>query len=229
MLGVKRTGAEFLDRFHIHELCKVGIVPSLDLLDLVRGAEAVKEVDERNSALDRRKVSNGTEVHDLLRVRLGEHRKAGLTACVNVRVIAEDVQRVRRDGTRRDMNDAGEKLARDLVKVRDHEKESLRRRVGRRESTGCERSVNGACRSRLGFHLNDLYLVAEDVYRGIAGIVLTDSRPCVDLLRHGRRRGDGIDGSYFREGIRHVCRGCIAVHGNLFAFDCHLIGNLLFM
>ena len=38
----------------------------VDLLNLVRGSEAVKEVEERNSALDSRKMCNGSKVHTFL-------------------------------------------------------------------------------------------------------------------------------------------------------------------
>ena len=79
----------------VSHLSQILVVPNLDLLDLVGGTETVKEVKERNAALDSCKVCNCTEVHNLLRVSVCEHCETGLTASVNVGVISEDVKRVR--------------------------------------------------------------------------------------------------------------------------------------
>ena len=46
------------------------------------------------------------------------------------------------------MNDAGQKLARDLVHVRNHQKKSLRRGISSCECAGSQRAVNGSGSSR---------------------------------------------------------------------------------
>ena len=93
-LGVERALAERMHSVHVAHFLEVFVVPNLDLLDLVRGAETVKEVDERHSAFNGGKVRDRAEVHDLLRVRLGEHREARLAAGIHVGVVTEDVQRM---------------------------------------------------------------------------------------------------------------------------------------
>ena len=93
-LGVESALAERVDSVHVGHFLEILIVPDLDLLDLVRGSEAVKEVDERNSALDGSQMRDSREIHDLLRVGLSQHRETGLAARVYVRMVAEDVQRV---------------------------------------------------------------------------------------------------------------------------------------
>ena len=52
MLGVDGAGAERRDGVHVDHLREVFVIPDGDLLDLVRGTEAVKEVEERDSPLD---------------------------------------------------------------------------------------------------------------------------------------------------------------------------------
>ena len=49
MLGVERVVAERLDRVEVAHRGEVVVVPHGDLLDLVRGAEAVEEVEERRA------------------------------------------------------------------------------------------------------------------------------------------------------------------------------------
>ena len=63
-----------------HHVSQVGVIPHSDLLDLMGGAEAVEEVQERHAALDGGQVRDGGQVHDLLDVALGEHGEAGLAA-----------------------------------------------------------------------------------------------------------------------------------------------------
>ena len=84
MLRIERTLSERVNSVHIAHFLKILVIPYLNLLDLVRGTETVKEIDERNSALNRGKVSYRTQVHNFLRVGLCEHRETGLTAGVNV-------------------------------------------------------------------------------------------------------------------------------------------------
>ncbi len=140
MLRVEGVIAERLDGVHVAHLGQIVEVPHGDLLDLMRGAEAVEEVQERHAALDGGKVRHGGEVHDLLDVGLGEHGEAGLAAGHHVGVIAEDVERVGGNRTRGHVEHARQVLASDLVHVRDHQQQALGSRVGggqrRRASRG---------------------------------------------------------------------------------------------
>ena len=218
VLGVDGAGTERGDRVHIHHLGEIFVIPDRNLLDLVRGAEAVKEVDERHATLDRREVCDGAEVHNFLLVGLGEHRETGLTAGINVGVIPEDVQRVRSDATGRDMNDAGEQLAGDLIHIRDHQEQTLRRRVGGRQRTGSERAVYGTGGACLGLHLDDFHAFPENVSRRLTENVLIGRRPGVGHLCHRAGRGDRVNRGDFRERVRYV-RGCrVTVHRKFFSF-----------
>ena len=130
-LGVERAIAECLDSVKVNHISKILIIPRSNLLDLVRGTESVKEIEERNSSLNGSKVSDRAEVHDLLSIGLCEHRKACLTASVNVGVVSENVKSVGSYASCGNVNNARKKLAGDLIHVGYHKKKTLRSSVGR--------------------------------------------------------------------------------------------------
>ena len=92
MVRVECTAAELIDRIPVENLREIGIVHDLDLLNLVRSAEAIKEVDERNASLDGNEMRHRSEIHDLLHARLSEHGNTCLTCRHDILMIAEDVQ-----------------------------------------------------------------------------------------------------------------------------------------
>ena len=120
-------------------------------------------------------------------------------------MIAEDIQRMGRDGTRGDMEDGGQQFTGDLIHVRDHQQKTLRSSIGRRQSAGGQRAVNGAGSACLGLHLDDLDAVAEDVLTALR-------RPLVDIVGHRAGGGDGVDAGYFRKGVADMGGGGVAVH-----------------
>ena len=206
MVGVERVVTERLHGSHVDHLGEIVVIPHGDLLDLVRGAEAVEEVQERNLALDGGKVRHRGEVHDLLDVGLGEHGEAGLAAGHDVGVITEDVERMAGDGTRGHVEHARQMLACDLVHVRDHEQKTLGRGVGGGQRARDERAMDGARGAGLGLHLDDVHLRAKDV-------LLALSCPLVDMVGHRAGRRNRVDTRNFGERIRYVCGGLVAVHG----------------
>ena len=215
MLGVESVLSECLNGVHVAHLLEIFIIPKLYFLNLMRGSEAVEEVDERNSALDSRKVSDGTEIHNLLRVSLGKHGKTGLTACVNIRVIAEDVERVRSYAACGNVEYAGKQLACNLIHIGNHKKKSLRCGVGRGKSTGRKRTVYRTRSSCLGLHFGNLYGCTEDV-------LLTLCCPLVNIVCHRAGRCDGVNTRNLGKRVRHVCGGVVTVHG------LHFSGHLFF-
>ncbi len=208
VLGVQRPGAEGVERVIVDQAAQGLVVHLLDLVDLVGGPEAVEEVHEGHPALDGRQVRNAREVHDLLHAAGGQHRKAGIAAAHDVRVVAEYGHGVGAHGTGRHMQHAGQPLARDAVKHRDHEHEPLRRGEARRQRAGLQRAVHRRRRAGLGLHLDELHRLAEQVLFALG-------RPHVGLARHGRGRRDGIDGGDLGEGVGHVGRCLVAVHGDV--------------
>ena len=223
VLGVQRVVTEGLDGVHVAHILEVIVVPDGDLLDLMGGAEAVEEVEERDLALDGGEVSHRREVHNLLDVALGEHGEAGLAASHDVGVVAEDVQSVGRDGTSRHVEDGRQALARDLVHVRNHQEQALRSRVRGGQSARAERAVDGAGGACLRLHLDHVDRRAEDVLAALGC-------PLVDVVGHRAGRGDRVDTRNLSERVRYVRGRLVAVHGleltsHILSFSFKLPGN----
>ena len=209
--GVQGVLAEGIHSIHVHHFLQVFVVPNCNLLDFVGGTEAVEEVDEGNAALNGCQVSNSAQVHDFLHVGFAQHGEAGLTAGVNVGVVAEDVQSLCSDTAGGHMEHAGQQLTGDLVHIGDHQQQTLGSSVGGGQGTGGQRAVNGTGCAGLGLHLNDL--------NGVAKNVLTASgRPLVNVVSHGAGGGDGVNTSNLGKSIADVGGSSIAVHG--FKFSC---------
>ena len=68
MVGIQCLSPESINCISVEQFCQILILDRLDLAHLVAGAESVEKVQKRNPAFDRRKVGNGSKIHDLLRV-----------------------------------------------------------------------------------------------------------------------------------------------------------------
>ena len=89
------------------------------------------------------------QIHRLLRAVGTQHRKTGLPAGVNIGMITENVQRVRRNAAGGNMDNARQQLAGDFIHIGDHQQQSLRRRIGGGQRTGCQSAVHRAGRAAL--------------------------------------------------------------------------------
>ena len=127
-----------------------------DLVDLVRGAEPVEEVHERNASVHGGDVGDQGEVLRLLHRRGAEHCPPRHPRAHDVRVIAEDRQGVGGQRARRDVDHARRQLAGDLVHVGQHQEQTLGRCEGRAKSAFLYGAVQRSGRSGLGLHLDDL-------------------------------------------------------------------------
>jgi hypothetical protein len=191
-------------RFGTDELREIGVGQLLDAADFVRRAEAVEEVQERHARTQRRRVADRRHVVRLLRVAGGEQRPPRLAAGHDVRMVAEDRERMGRQRARGDVDAARREFARDLVEVRDHQQQALRRRKGRREGPRREGAVEDARRPPFRLHLDDVGDPAPDVR-------LLRGRPLVRQLGHRGGRGDRIDRDRFAEPVGHGGGGFVPV------------------
>ncbi len=64
--GLSALLPECVDRVPVEQLVQILVVDDLDLLDFMRGTEAVEEMQEGHPALDGREVRDRAEIHDLL-------------------------------------------------------------------------------------------------------------------------------------------------------------------
>ena len=214
MLGAQGMILEALNSVPIQHLAQILIVQNLDLLDLVRGPEAIEEMLEGDRALDGRQVGNGAQVHALLHAGGSQLCPTGLAAGHDVGVVTEDGQRVGGHGTGRDVHNAGQLRTGDTVHGRDHQQQALRSSVGAGQGAGLQRAVHCAGRAGLRLHLDQLYGLAKQVLLAIGS-------PCIHMVSHGAGRSDGVNGSYLGKRIRYVCGSLITVHRLKHFVFCH--------
>ena len=205
--------AEFLHAVPVYDALDVFIIDDFDFAHFVRGAEAVEEVTERQTGINGRQMGHQAQVHGFLG-RVGtQEGKAGLAGARDVLMIAEDGQGVSGHGARGHMEHAGQKLARDLVHVGDHEQEALRGGEGGGQRAAHQKTVDRARGPGFGLHFADGRHLAHQVFFAL-------SRPFVGQLTHDGRRGDGIDGGRVAHGVGDIRRGRVAVPG--FHVFCHV-------
>ena len=177
-LGCEATLTETCESLAVEQRSDIVLVHSLDLLDLMRCAETVEEVHEGDGGFDGGEVCHSGEVHNLLHGAFAKHGEACLAHRHNVLMVSEDTQRMRSERTGRNMENAGELLACDLVHVGDHKEETLRSCIGCGEGTCLERAVNGTCGTTFRLHLLHEHCLTED-------ILTAGSSPFVNVFRHG--------------------------------------------
>ena len=214
MFGRKGTGAELAQRLLVDERTEVLLVDFLNLLVLVGGAETVKEVNERHAALNGSQVGDSRKVHHLLHRAFAQHGEARLAAGHDVAVVTEDTQGVSGQRAGRHVEHAGQQFAGNLVHVGNHQQQTLRRGERGRQRAGLQRTVYGTGRTAFGLHFLYRHGIAEKVLATLCG-------PLVDVFRHGRRRCDGVDSCDFREHIRDMRSGLVAITSDKFLFLCH--------
>ena len=66
VFGAERVAAETLQRLPVQHFAELLIVPDRDFLELVGGAEPVKEVEERDPTLDGGQVGDRAPIHHFL-------------------------------------------------------------------------------------------------------------------------------------------------------------------
>ncbi len=183
---------------------EIVVAEQVDAVDLVRGAEPVEEVQERDPSPQRGGVRHGGEVMGLLHRTGAQHGEAGRPGGHHVAVVAEDRQRVRGDRTGGDVDHRRRELAGDLVHVRQHQQQTLRSGERRTQGTRLQRAVQRAGRSGLGLQLDHLGHRAPQVR-------LACCRPRVGQLTHRRGRRDRIDRHHLRQRIGDLGGRLVAV------------------
>ena len=206
VLWVQGVGAEGVQGVLIDQGPQVLVADRLHLVDLVAGAEAVKEVHEGDPGFERRRVGHARQVHDLLDAAAGQHRKAGVPAAHHVGMVAEDGQGVGADRAGRHVQHARQALAGDAVQHRDHQHQALGGGEARRQRAGLQGAVYGGDGAGFRLHLHQPDRLSEQVLFPLG-------RPQVGLPGHGGGGGDRVDGGDLSEGVRHVRGGFVAVHG----------------
>ena len=120
MVRIHGNGSPRLQRVLVHQLRHRVQIDHLDLLDLMRGAEAVKEVDKGNICLDSGQMCHRGQIHDLLHAAGAEHTHARGAAVHHVLMVAKDRVGVGAHAAGRHMQHARVPVSGNNVQARDH-------------------------------------------------------------------------------------------------------------
>ena len=194
----------------VNQRPQIRLVQHLDFLDLVRRAEAVEEMHERNPRAQRGRLRDEREIRRLLHAGRAEHGPAGRAAGHDVAVIAENGKRVRGDSAGGHVKDRRQQFAGDLEHIGNHQQQSLRRRERRGDGAGLQHAVDRAHRAALALQFDD----AGD---GPPKIAFALGCPLVAPLGHRRGRSYGINRHDLIEAVGDMGDGFIAVQRQFFS------------
>ena len=214
----RRQGAtaQLNDAFGRQHFVQNDVVYRLDLGNLVRGAETVEEMQHRDAPGQRRGSGDSRHVVRFLHRVRGKQRETRGARRHHVGMVAEDRQRMRRDGAGGDVEDGRRQFAGDLVHVRDHQQQALRGREGGRQRAGLQRAMYGAGGAAFGLQFDDFRDAAPDV-------ALALCRPFVGQFAHAGRGGDRVNGDHFGNAEGHVGDGFVTVDGQQVFHDLSLV------
>ena len=90
MVRGKRPLTVFKNAIHVDECPQIVFAEHLDLVDLMRGAEPIKEMQKRDTGFESRCMRNQRHVHGLLDRVGAEHREPRSSARHHIRMIAKN-------------------------------------------------------------------------------------------------------------------------------------------
>ena len=205
VLGVEGMILKAFDHIPIHNLCQIVIVQHINLLNLMAGAEPIKEMHKRDRPFDGAEMCHRAEVHAFLHTGGGQLRKTGLPACHSVGMVTEDRDGMGCKGSCRNMHDARQHRPCNTVHGGNHQHQALGSRVGGGERSCLQRTVHGTASAGFTLQLHQLNRLAEQILFAVGS-------PTVHMVGHGARGRYGIDCGNFGKGIACVRRCLIAVH-----------------
>ena len=148
-----------------------------DLGHFVRGPKTIEEMYKRQTGFQGSGLGNQGHVHHRLHGMRSQHREAGSPHGHHVLVVAKDRQPLSGQRPRRDMKNRRRKFAGDLVHVRDHQQQPLRRGKGGRQRAPLQRAVHCPGGAPLTLHFHYIRHRAPNV-------LLSFRRPLVRPLTH---------------------------------------------
>jgi hypothetical protein len=153
-IGSQRAVAMRANQFHIDQGAQIVVGKRMNLVQLVRGAEAVEKVQERDARFERSSLGDRREILRLLHGIGGQHRETGRPRRHHVAMVAEYRERVRGNRACRDVNHASGEFARNFEHVGDHQQQALRRGEGGGKRSRLQRAMQGSGRAALALHLD---------------------------------------------------------------------------
>ena len=205
VIRVQRLTTKALQRRAVQQRRQLLIRQHLDLLYFVRSTKAVEEVDKRYPPGDRRQMRHRRQVHHLLNVILHQHGAAGLAHRHHILMVAKNIQRIGRQRPGANVKDARQQLPGNFVQIGDHQQQPLRRGVGGGERPRLQRAVHRPGGAGFRLHLHQAHRPTKEVLFPLSG-------PFIDIFRHRRGGGDGIDGRHVGKGVGDPGRRRVAIH-----------------
>ena len=216
ILRILAVFAETAQLIVINALCQFIVIQAAYFLDLMAGAEPVKEMQERNVRLDCRQMCHRRHIHGLLHVAGTEHGKTGLAASHHIRVLSKDGDVVGSHIAAGHMNHARLELTSDPVHGGDHQHQALTGCIAGSQYACIQSPMHSAHGTGFALHLHKLDWLTEDVF-------LSRSSPLVGQFRHRAGGCDGVDGRHLGKCIRVIVGILIAVNGLPYVRHCSLI------
>ena len=195
---VRREGAAAVggDGFRVDQGIEVVVGQEFDLGDLMGGSKPIEEVEERHAAREGGRLGDAGEVVGLLDRVGGQQREPGLTARHDVGMIAEDRERVGRQGSGGHVHREAGQLPGDLVHGGDHQEQALRCREGRGQAPGLQGAMDGTDGAAFRLHLGHVGDRVPEVPASLRG-------PLVARFTHRRGGRDRIEDDDFVGTVRH--------------------------
>ena len=136
----------------VQKFFQISVIHNFNFLDFVRGTEAVKEVQERNSAFDCGKVCNAGKVHNFLYTAFCQKSEASLASCHYVLVVTEDGKGAGCQSTCGNVENSRQKFASHFVHIGNHQKQALGCGVSSGQRTGLQGAMNSTCSASFRLH-----------------------------------------------------------------------------
>ena len=143
IIRVHAAFAEGPDGVHIEERTEFFIRQDFDFLDFVGRAEAIEEVDDRDTTGNSRCMDDSCQVHNFLDTRFTHHADARAAHSHGIVMTGKNRIAVGSDRTGGDMEDAGQEFTRNLEHVAEHDHHALGRCKGRRQGASVQSTVHG--------------------------------------------------------------------------------------
>jgi len=153
---VRRHGpcAERRDVLLVDDRAQIVVRQQREFGNFVRGAKAVEEMDERHPRAIAGGMRNQREVVRFLARVAAQQGAARGAARHDILVVAENRQPLRGQRTRAHVHGKRQQFPRDLVEIRDHQQQSLRRRERRGQRPALQGPVERPGRPGLALHLH---------------------------------------------------------------------------
>ena len=154
------------------------------------------------------------QIHGFLNAGGSRHRESGRPARHNVGMVAENRKRLCCQRACGNVKNRRKHFARDFVHIGNHQKQTLRSRKRRCQSSRRQRTVYGTGSTGFRLHLRNVHHFAEHIFT-------SGCRPFVGILTHRRGGGNRINGGNFTECIGNVRRSGVAVNRDHLLFFSH--------